>query len=220
MKISTAFLLLFAISSIHSIAQDSLTFLALGDSYTIGEKVKPAYRWPEQLVDSLRSRGIAIHDPQIIAKTGWRTDELAAAIDKVDPPTDFDLVGLLIGVNNQYQGKSSASYRPEFRALLRTAIRHAGGEPENVFVVSIPDYGYTPFGAEKQKSISEALDEYNEINKEEAFRLGVQYFHITDISRSRDEDLVASDELHPSGQQYALWVKRILSDPGFINKLK
>lgn len=189
-----------------------LQFLALGDSYTIGESVAASERWPAQLVSVLREKDIDIADPQIIATTGWRTDELKNAIEKAELGNHYDLVSLLIGVNNQYQGKPAEQYAVEFQGLLQTAVTLAGGKKENVFVVSIPDYGYTPFGQPRQQEITKALDQFNDLNKEIADRAGVKYVNITDISRNglSQPDLVAGDGLHPSGKMYTLWVERIV----------
>lgn len=193
-------------------ASKKIKFLALGDSYTIGESVAENERWPNQLADSLRKRGLDCPDPTIIATTGWRTDDLKNAIDKAKLTPDYNLVSLLIGVNNQYQGKSAESYRPEFEELLKTAISLAGGDKSKVFVVSIPDYGYTPFGREKQDSIRRAIDEFNNVNRSVTTRYGIRYFNITDISRKglTEPVLVASDGLHPSGKMYSEWVAAIL----------
>lgn len=192
-------------------SENKLKFLALGDSYTIGESVAEDQRWPVQLAEALRKKGVAIETPHIIATTGWRTDDLKRAIIAAAPSTDHALVSLLIGVNNQYQGKSAAAYAPEFEALLNMAITFAGGDKNKVFVVSIPDYGYTPFGREKQETISKAIDEFNAVNRAIAEKHGVKYFYITDISRKGldDPELVAGDGLHPSGKMYSLWVKVI-----------
>lgn len=189
------------------------TYLALGDSYTIGESVAAQERWPVQLVSALRTNGRVFSDPLVIAKTGWRTDDLKAAIDKAQLKHDFDLVSLSIGVNNQYQGKSADQYAVEFEDLLRTAIALAKGVKGNVFVVSIPDYSYTPFGQRKQAEITQALDQFNAINARITKKYGVKYFNITDISRLGLEqaDLIAADGLHPSGKMYALWVARMAS---------
>jgi lysophospholipase L1-like esterase len=191
---------------------EKIKFLALGDSYTIGEAVDQGQRWPVQLVDQLRKKGFKCDDPKIIATTGWRTDDLKNAILKENPSKDYTLVSLLIGVNNQYQGKSSESYAPEFQELLKIAIEFAGGDKSKVFVVSIPDYGFTPFGKEKKDHITMAIDEFNSVNKKITHALGVKYFNITDISRKgfEDPELVASDGLHPSAKMYKLWVERIL----------
>lgn len=220
MKSSSLLIFFLFILSYSLSAQDSLSFLALGDSYTIGESVKPAERWPVQLRNALVEKGYEIKNPLIIAKTGWRTDQLAHAIDIVAPSTNYDLVGLLIGVNNQYQGKSAKSYAPEFQKLLDKAIELAGGDKSNVFVVSIPDYGFTPFGNKNKAKIGAELDEYNAINRNITQKMGVKYFYITDISRQQMEGLVASDKLHPSGKQYSLWVERILNDTSFYSLLE
>jgi len=178
-------------------------YLALGDSYTIGESVAPAERFPNQLAKKL-----GIGEPQIIAKTGWTTDELDAAIDAANPKGPFDLVTLLIGVNNQYRGRDAKEYRTQFVALLRRALRFAGGDPKKVIVVSIPDWGVTPFAANRDRAkIAREIDLFNAINREEAARAGARYVDITPISRREDPSLVAGDGLHPSGKQYGEWVK-------------
>lgn len=191
-----------------------IKYLALGDSYTIGESVDPKERWPVQLAEALRKKGKQVDDPKIIATTGWRTDNLQNAINIAKLKDEYNMVSLLIGVNNQYQGKPVAQFTKEFEELLNTAIKLAGGKKENVFVVSIPDYGYTPFGKPKQDKISKELDEYNKLTKEIVDRYKVKYFYITDISRKGldDQSLVAEDGLHPSGKQYSLWVDLILKE--------
>ena len=190
---------------------ETLKFLALGDSYTIGESVAVHERWPVQLADALRKKGVPCSDPQIIATTGWRTDDLKHALEKAKLKPEYTLVSLLIGVNNYYQGKSAESYAPEFEELLRTAIALAGGDKSRVFVVSIPDYGYTPFGKEKQQTISAGIDAFNAVNKSIAQKLGVKYIYITDISRKGliEPNLVATDGLHPSGKMYSAWIERM-----------
>ncbi|HRK55551.1 MAG TPA: SGNH/GDSL hydrolase family protein [Cyclobacteriaceae bacterium] len=190
------------------------TYLALGDSYTIGESVPETERWPVQLAKALTEKGIPVASPKIIAVTGWRTDNLKNGIDIAQIKERYDLVSLLIGVNNQYQGKPADAYAVEYETLLKTAIQLAGGEKANVFVVSIPDYGYTPFGAPNQPKISKELDEFNAINKRITEAYEITYINITDISRRglEDPELVADDTLHPSGKQYTLWVKRILEN--------
>jgi lysophospholipase L1-like esterase len=193
-------------------------YLALGDSYTIGESVKESERWPAQLVKALEKKRIKYSNPTIIATTGWRTDDLTQASLKANLPNDFDLVSLLIGVNNQYQGKpADEQYETEFRELLRIAIKAAGGKKEHVFVVSIPDYGFTPFGKEKKETISKAIDQFNAVNEKITRQNGILYINITDISRKAIEqpDLIAGDGLHPSGKMYALWVERILEKREF-----
>jgi len=190
------------------------TFLALGDSYTIGESVPEQERWPVLLAKRLNAKGYRIEEPRIIATTGWRTDELKNAIDKANLVNGYGLVSLLIGVNNQYQGKSVESYRPEFEELLKRAIELAGGRKERVFVVSIPDYGYTPFGQQKKEEISRAIDAFNNANREITLRYGIRYYYITELTRKGLEQpgLVAADNLHPSGAMYALWAELIAND--------
>lgn len=213
--------------SFHGMAQklivrEEVKLLALGDSYTIGESVASSSRWPIQLVDSLQKRGVDCLQPKIIATTGWRTDNLKNAISRTKFKKDeqYNLVSLLIGVNNYYQGKSVESYAPEFEDLLKTALQLAGGDKSSVFVLSIPDYGYTPFGKEKQQKISEGIDAYNAVNKSISDKYGVKYYNITDISRrGLDEpDLVAADGLHPSEKMYSQWVQLILSDINVLHK--
>ena len=189
-----------------------VNFLALGDSYTIGESVADTERWPMQLVHELRSLGYECKEPKIIATTGWRTDDLNSAINNAQLKQAYNLVSLLIGVNNQYQGKSAKDYAPEFEALLKRAIDFAQGEKSKVFVVSIPDYGFTPFGKDKQVEITRAIDEFNNVNKTISEKLGITYIDITPISRKgfEDPELVATDGLHPSGKMYRMWVKEIV----------
>jgi len=197
-----------------------LNFLALGDSYTIGQSVEEADRWPVQLVKKLNEKGHAFNTPQIIAKTGWRTDQLKEAIESATLTPDFQLVSLLIGVNNQYQGRSAESYAPEFEELLQMAIELAGGKKENVFVLSIPDYGFTSFGSYNQPGITAGIDAFNAVNKSITEKYNIAYINITDISRRglEEPDLIASDNLHPSGLMYAKWVERLVDElPIFSN---
>lgn len=191
------------------IKDSSFTYLALGDSYTIGESVLESQRFPNQLADSLRADGIKIGVVKIIARTGWTTDELQTGIAASGLTADsrFDMVSLLIGVNNQYRGRSVEEYKPSFTALLERAIQFAGGRKDRVVVVSIPDYAYTPFGGGRQ-SISTGIDEFNAANEAITRSMGVAYAQITPISREglKDPSLVAADGLHPSGKQYGRWV--------------
>lgn len=207
-----AFVLFVALLTFHKSDAQSMKYLALGDSYTIGESVAEQDRWPNQLAAALQAKGKAIDPPTIIATTGWRTDNLKNAIDIARLKPEYDLVSLLIGVNNQYQGKPLDVFKVEFEELLNTAIRLAKGDKAHVFVVSIPDYGYTPFGKSKQEKISRELDAFNAASEEIAKKYGVRYVYITDISRKGLEqpDLVASDELHPSGKMYKAWVDVIV----------
>jgi lysophospholipase L1-like esterase len=189
----------------------SLRYLALGDSYTIGEDVPADQRWPVQLVEKLRAQDVSIDDPQIVAVTGWTTDELSDGMDKAALASSYDLVTLLIGVNNQYRGRLAEEYRTQFRTLLLRAIALAGKRPERVVVVSIPDWGVTPFGHKSGRhlrQIAAELDTFNAIARAESAEAGAAFVNITGISRDH-ASLVASDGLHPSGAQYSLWTKAI-----------
>lgn len=190
-----------------------IRFLALGDSYTIGEAVPESERWPVQLAALLRASGVQVAEPEIIATTGWTTDELSAGIERVNPQGPFELVSLLIGVNNQYRGRSVDEYRAEFVTLLNRAVNFAGGEPQRVLVLSIPDWGVTPFAKPEDRTrIASEIDAFNAVNREETARAGARYVDVTPISRrAADEpNLIASDGLHPSGQMYAEWAKLAL----------
>lgn len=190
-----------------------LRFLALGDSYTIGEAVDEAERWPVQLAGLLRTQGVEIEEPLIIARTGWTTDELSAGIDATNPSGPFDLVSLLIGVNNQYRGREVDEYRREFAALLDRAIALAGGRAGRVLVLSIPDWGVTGFakGLDRAK-IAREIDAFNAVNAAEAQRAGARYVDVTPVSRraATESGWVASDNLHPSGRMYAEWAQLAL----------
>ena len=188
-------------------------FLALGDSYTIGEAVPAEERWPVRLAALLRRRGTTVADPVIVATTGWTTDELARGIEAANPTGRFELVTLLIGVNNQYRGRDASEYRDQFRALLARAIGFAGGKPARVIVVSIPDWSVTPFAADRDRPrIAAEIDAFNAINRDEARRAGAGYVDVTPISRraAADQALTASDGLHPSGSMYAAWASEML----------
>lgn len=193
-----------------------LNFLALGDSYTIGQSVPEGERWPNQLADALNMSeyDVTVYSPTIIARTGWTTQDLKSAIATENPPNTYNLVSLLIGVNNQYRGYPIEEYPSEFESLLEIAIKKAGGNSDHVIVLSIPDYGYTPFGESYQEVISEDIDEYNAINKELSEQYGIKYYDITPISRLglQMPSLVASDNLHPSAEQYSQWVDLIMDD--------
>jgi lysophospholipase L1-like esterase len=198
-----------------SVGAPERRLLALGDSYTIGEGVAPHERWPEQLATALRERGIGVADPQIVATTGWTTDELLRGIEAVHPRGSFALVSLLIGVNNQYRGRDTDDYRAQFRSLLGRAIGFAGGTAEQVIVISIPDWGVTPFAEQEARDplrIAEEIGRFNGVNREEALDAGASYVDITPASRvaEHDRSLLAADGLHPSGRMYAEWVRLIL----------
>ena len=191
--------------------QDRARFLALGDSYTIGHGVDSADRWPVQLAGLLRVDGVAVGDPQIIAVTGWTTDELAAGIARAAPRGPFALVTLLIGVNNQYRGRALDEYRVQFRALLAQAIGFAGGEARRVVVVSIPDWGAMPFAAGRDRAkIGHAIDAFNAAGRIEAEATGAAFVDITPASREQHVNWAAPDGLHPSGRQYTAWARLVL----------
>lgn len=190
-----------------------MKYLALGDSYTIGEGVAADARWPVLLARALRDGGVAIDDPRIIATTGWTTDELSAAMDAVEPLGDWDFVTLLVGVNNQYRGRGLDEYRAQFEALLHRAIVLAGGRCERVLVLSIPDWGVTPFAEGRDRAaIARALDDYNRAAEEICNAHGVVFVDITDLSRQHGAEpaMLVDDGLHPSAALYALWAQRAL----------
>ncbi len=199
-----------------------LRYLALGDSYTIGESVDESERWPMQLASLIesspgftksmggRQRGVEV---TIIARTGWTTDELWQGIQahEVNPP--YDLVSLLIGVNNQYRGRDIEEYRAQFVFLLNKSIEYAGGDANRVFVLSIPDWGVTPFaGSRDSQKIAVEIDQFNAVNREETEKAGAYYIDITPVSRDAldDPSLIADDRLHPSGKMYSEWANLAL----------
>lgn len=191
-----------------------MKLLCLGDSYTIGEAVPQAESFPFQTVSLLAEKNSVFQTPKIIATTGWTTDELQTAIREAKISETFDFVTLLIGVNNQYRNRDLDNYKKEFSELLQTAITFANNNRKNVIVISIPDWGVTPF-AEKdergQLNISQAIDEFNTLNKTISTEEGVHYIDITPHSRLAKEDisLIASDGLHPSGKMYAFWAEKV-----------
>ena len=192
-----------------------MRFLALGDSYTIGEGVPDAERWPVQLAALLRERGVSVDDPQIIARTGWTTDELSAAIDEADPQGLYALVSLLIGVNNQYRGRDTEEYRAEFTALLRRAVAFAGGDASRVIVLSIPDWGITPFAEGRDRArIAAEIDAYNAINRDEAARAGARWVDVAPQTRAAGAGpaFLVDDGLHPSGRSYTEWARLALPE--------
>ncbi len=212
---STAFLLLVACSSgggdTTTSEVSSLRYLALGDSYTIGESVAASGRWPVVLGRALEAEGLGAVEVEIVARTGWTTAELDLGIDRANPQGPYDLVTLLIGVNNQYRGQSVPTYESEFAALLERAIGFAGGDPSRVIVVSIPDWGVTPFaGGSDRARIATEIDAFNAAAEKIAGGAGVAFVDVTAISRSGAVGLVADDGLHPSAEQYRLWVAAIL----------
>lgn len=204
----------------HPLTADRRGFLALGDSYTIGEGVPAAGRWPMQLAALMRARGIPIDAPRIIATTGWSSDELAAAIaadDAAEPiPRDQALVSLLIGVNDQYRGRSLEDYRAQFAALLERAIEFAAGEPARVLVLAIPDWGVTPFALQSGRDrdrIAAELDAFNAAAEHRSRSRGARFVDTAAISRARGGEpaMLAADGLHPSAVLYALWAQAALA---------
>jgi lysophospholipase L1-like esterase len=189
------------------------TYLALGDSYTIGEGVLPSDRWPVMLAEQLQWEA-----PQIIATTGWTTSELLEGIEKSDLAPAYDWVSLLIGVNNQYRGQSIKNYKADLEQLAEVMLPLVKQQANHIFLLSIPDYGITPFASNKNpEKISRELALFNHTNQEFARHHGFQYCNITGHSILAKEqlDLLAADQLHPSGTMYELWVKEILASCNF-----
>lgn len=200
-------------SATSASAREPLRYLALGDSYTIGEGVEASRRWPVQLVARLQAEGISVDPPRIIARTGWTTDELSAAMAAVEPLGEWDFVSLLIGVNNQYRGRTVEDYRGEFRALLQRAISLARQRPERVMVLAIPDWGVTPFAEGRDRAgIGAELDAYNAAAAEICREHRVSFVDTAAISRARGAEatMLAEDGLHPSAELYALWANAAL----------
>jgi len=186
-------------------------YLALGDSYTIGQNVEENQRFPVQLAEKLNEAGLIVAKPTIIARTGWTTANLSQGIEDANLSGTYDLVTLLIGVNNQYQGRDTVEYRRQFRELLNKSVGFANGIEKRVIVISIPDYGVTPFGISNAQRIEAEIDIFNKINREETELTKVHYVYITSISRAakNDPSLIAGDGLHPSGKMYGNWVQAI-----------
>jgi lysophospholipase L1-like esterase len=224
-----SFLLLFTFTACNTNpmpvpeARRQYTYLALGDSYTVGESVSDDQRWGVQVAQTLRAKGFDIRNPVTIARTGWTTAELIAAIDKTFQQQTYDLVTLLIGVNNQYRGQSLTTYRGEFRQLLQTAIRYSKKDAGGVIVLSIPDWGATPFafaqGRDRQQ-IAQEIDAFNTVAREETQKVGVTFLDITPLSRKAlgDKTYVAEDNLHYSGKMYREWAELVLPVAEYILK--
>ena len=222
------FLYFFFLLSTFSYSQESkiektkTQYLALGDSYTIGESVDEKYSWPIQLKFNLLNSdsNTSLDSVRIIAKTGWTTSDLLNYISNIKINNHYDLVSLLIGVNNQFRGYDINIYKKEFEELLIKSIDFANSNFSNVFVLSIPDYGVTPFGKLRDsEKIKSEINLYNEINYKISKKYGVMYFNITDISRLTEFDstLLTDDMLHPSKKMYKLWVEKITDQ--IINQL-
>jgi lysophospholipase L1-like esterase len=193
----------------------TFSYLALGDSYTIGESVATSERWPVQLVELLKKQGINYNTPKIIAKTGWTTDELKAAIIAENNKEKYNLVTLLIGVNDQYRGRNVEEFRTYYNELLTMALEFTNYDAKKVIVVSIPDWGVSPFAVNRDREkISQEIDLYNSVKKEETLKRNIQFIDITSISRQalNNENYIASDGLHFSGAMYQLWAQKILNE--------
>ena len=190
------------------------TYLALGDSYTIGTSVAYSENYPNQIADSILAKTGDSLAVKIIAQNGWRTDDLQRGVKRTDLEEKYDLVSLLIGVNNQYQGLSISDFEKYFRSLLDSAVKYSGGDKSHVFVVSIPNYGYTPFGAEKKEETTKELALFNSKSKTICGEYGIDFYNITDISLEAETntEFRAKDDLHPSGTQYAAWVSSFLDE--------
>jgi lysophospholipase L1-like esterase len=201
--------LLLAATAHDAAAQGApMRFLALGDSYTIGEKVDSAGRWPVQLAKALRARKVNVGDPEIVARTGWTTDELAAGILAASPSGPYGLVSLLIGVNNQYRGRDAEKYRAELKSLLAQAVEFAGGRASHVIVLSIPDWGVTPFATGRDRAkIGGEIDRFNAIGRTETLAAGAHWVDVTPVSREEHPGWTGADGLHPTAAQYARWVE-------------
>lgn len=195
--------------------ENHIHYLALGDSYTIGEGVPIHQSFPYQLIQLLRKKkgdSFHFHAPEIIAQTGWTTDELMQNILSTQMLPKYNFVTLLIGVNNQYRGRSSENYKEEFELLLKKAISFSGNHPEKVFVLSIPDWGVTPFAAEKDsEKIAREIDDFNEVCKNKTNSLGCNFIDITNNQRKdgNKDEFLASDKLHPSAKEYEKWANEL-----------
>jgi lysophospholipase L1-like esterase len=194
-------------------AQTQVRYLALGDSYTIGESVSPDLNFPNQTVSLLRIAGRSVEGAEIIARTGWTTFELSARLDADGPRLErYDFVSLLIGVNNQYRGLSAEAYAADFEQLLQRAIIYADGRADRVVVLSIPDWGVTPFAANRDRQkIALEIDQFNAINRQISGRFQVQYIDITPGTReaSTRPELLAEDGLHPGALDYSRWAMKV-----------
>ena len=217
MKIIGSVVLLMLLNLSVMAQKKTMNYLALGDSYTIGEAVPEEENFPNQLVQMLRKKGVDVAAPQIIAKTGWTTGELLNAMASAQFLAEYDLVTLLIGVNNQYRGLAPEDYAAEFEKLLKMGIKLAGGKASNVIVISIPDWGATPFARERNRGeITEQINDFNLRNGRISSKHNVKYVDITEGSREAfiNNELVAKDKLHPSGLEYKRWAEAVLKASG------
>lgn len=210
--ITCCILLLNATSLTAQKQKHMYTYLALGDSYTIGEQVEAKDNFPHQTAALLNKAGLDVADPKIIAVTGWTTDELAAAIEQENLTGTYSFVTLLIGVNNQYRGRSVDNYKEEYTKLLEQAIVFAGGHPDKVFVLSIPDWGVTPFAEGRDRAqIAKDIDAYNKAKEEITKTYKCHWLEITESTREHgtDETYLVEDKLHYSGKEYAVWAEQL-----------
>jgi lysophospholipase L1-like esterase len=197
-----------------------ISYLALGDSYTIGEGVSLHESFPYQAIQLLRKKGFPFAAPEIVAKTGWATDELQSHLQQTILQPPYDFVSLLIGVNNQYRQQSIDEYATQFESLVQTSARLVGNNPACVFVLSIPDWSVSPYAAGRDKSkIANQIDRFNEVNKQISHQHNAIYIDITASSReaAHDVSLIASDELHPSAKEYGRWAAKLAN--GFLQSL-
>jgi lysophospholipase L1-like esterase len=209
---ASSLIVLFIFTSKPAARMSTHSLLCLGDSYTIGESVEAYENFPKQSVLLLNNDGYNFNAPEIIAMTGWTTDELEDAIDETDLKNSFDFVTLLVGVNDQYRGRKVEEYKPRFESLLKRAIQFANGQSSRVIVLSIPDWGVTPFAKDRDPGrIAQQINSYNEVNKQLALEYKVEYIDITASTREAisDRSLVASDGLHPSAKEYSKWAAKI-----------
>ena len=208
------------LARLTNLSNMTYTYLALGDSYTIGEQVPVAENYPNQVVQMLRKKGVLFYAPEIIAKTGWSTDELQSAINEHQFLEKYDFVSLLIGVNNQYRGRPVNEFEDQFETLLKKAIQFAGNDRSRVVIISIPDWGVTPFAESRdKKQIKAEIDSYNNVCKSIAGKYQIHYIYITDWTReaASDHSLLTADGLHPSGKEYKRWAELISGH--FLSKL-
>jgi lysophospholipase L1-like esterase len=220
MKTSFTLLLFTLLVSSNAFMQNKpLRYLAIGDSYTIGESVPASKNFPNQTAALLKKTGKQMEPPTIIAKTGWTTDELQEQLSRTRLAVPFDFVTLLIGVNNQYRGRSAEEYAKQFEELLQQAIGYVGDNVKHVIVLSIPDWGVTPFAEARlpdgqgrdRKQITKEIDLFNSINERISKKYKVHYINITPFTReaTSDKTLVAKDGLHPSGKDYTRWAEKV-----------
>jgi len=196
------------------------SYLALGDNYTVGESVLQNQSWPFQLTKVLSEKNIKISSPRIIAKTGWNSSELKIGINNSSLDFPYDWVSLLIGVNDQYQGRNIEEFKEQFEVLLAEAISFSGNKKERVFAVSIPDWAVMPFAKElNREQISKEIDDFNQVIYEVCSFENIHFIDITSISRSVKDNpsFIAKDSLHPSGTQYSRWIKQMI--PFFLNRI-